>query len=126
MIHDPKNIDVNFIKAGDILNLNVDSLKITALKLKHQIETLGYLIEEDNKAIALLYDSKGLPGETFEFLKKKHLRLAPDVDDPYQSNIDESARIGIKLADRVLISHISHKNLPFLRLAEYVRKNYGV
>ncbi|RLF76830.1 MBL fold metallo-hydrolase [Thermococci archaeon] len=130
MVHDPKNIEVNFIEAGD--RLKVDSLKITALKLNHQIETLGYLIEEDDKAVALLYDSKGLPEETFEFLKKKHLRLAimdgtyaPNIDDPYHSNIDESAEIGIKFADRVVLSHISHKNLPFLQLAEYVRKNYN-
>ncbi|USS41680.1 MBL fold metallo-hydrolase [Thermococcus aggregans] len=129
MINDPKNIDVKFIKAGDVLE--IDSLRITALKLNHQIETLGYLIEEDDKSVAVLYDTKGLPEETFELLKEKNLRLAivdatysPGIEDPYHNNVDEGAEIGLKLAERTLLSHISHKNLPFLMLDEYIRKKY--
>jgi len=130
MVNDPKNIDVKFIKAGDVLE--IDSLRITALKLNHQVETLGYLIEEDNKSVAVLYDTKGLPEETLELLEKKNLRLAivdatysPGIDAPYHNNVDEGAQIGLKLAERTLLSHISHKNLPFLMLDEYVRKKYG-
>jgi len=130
MINDPKNIEVKFIKAGDVLN--IDSLKITALKLNHQVETLGYLIEEDDKRVAVLYDTKGLPEETFEILKEKKLRLvisdatySPGIDDPYHNNVDEGAETGLKLAERTLLSHISHKNLPFLKLDEYVRRKYN-
>ena len=130
MIHDHKNIQVEFIKAGDVLK--IDSLKITALKLNHQVETLGYLIEEDNKSVAILYDTKGLPEETFKLLEKKKLRLAivdatyaPGVDDPYHNNVDEGAETGLQLAERTMLSHISHKNLSFLKLDEYVRKKYN-
>ncbi|AIF69670.1 ATP-binding protein [Palaeococcus pacificus DY20341] len=129
IITDPKNIEVHFIRAGDELIL--DSLRVTALRLNHQIETLGYLIEEDDKAIALLYDTKNLSQKTLKMLKEKKLRLAimdatyaPGVNDPYHNNVDESAQMGIKIAERVLLSHISHKNLPFLQLAEYVRQKY--
>ncbi|ASJ05016.1 MBL fold metallo-hydrolase [Thermococcus barossii] len=131
ILREPKNLQPRVVKAGDVIKL--DTLRITALKLNHQVETLGYLIEEDGKAIAILYDTKGLPGETLEFLKgKAPLRLAivdatypPGIEDPYHNNVDEAAEIGLRLAERTVLSHISHKNLPFLELTEYVRKRWG-
>ncbi|NJE41648.1 MBL fold metallo-hydrolase [Thermococcus sp. GR6] len=131
ILNDPKNLQPNFIKPGD--TLKIDTLKITALKLNHQVETLGYLIEEDGKSVAILYDTKGLPEETWKVLEKKApLRLAivdatypPGFDDPYHNNVDEGAEIGLELTERTVLSHISHKNLPFLELTEYVRKRWG-
>ncbi|WP_461865351.1 MBL fold metallo-hydrolase [Thermococcus sp.] len=130
ILQDPKNLRPITIRAGDIVK--VDSLKITALPLNHEIETLGYLIEENGKSIALLYDTKGLPEETFEFLKRRNLRLAivdatypPGMNDPYHNNVDEGAEIGLKLAERTVLSHISHKNLPFLELVKYVRDKWN-
>ena len=131
ILREPKNLQPRVVRAGDVIEL--DTLRITALKLNHQVETLGYLIEEDGKAIAILYDTKGLPGETLEFLKgKAPLRLAivdatypPGIEDPYHNNVDEAAEIGLRLAERTVLSHISHKNLPFLELTEYVRRRWG-
>ncbi|ASJ00288.1 MBL fold metallo-hydrolase [Thermococcus gorgonarius] len=130
ILNDPKNLRPNVIKPGQ--TLKVDSLKITPIRLNHQIETLGYLVEEDGKSVAILYDTKGLPEETREFLKSKvPLRLViidatypPDFNDPYHNNVDEAAEIGLSLAERTVLSHISHKNLPFLELVEYVRKRW--
>ncbi len=131
ILNEPKNLQPRTIRPFERVEL--DTLKITSLKLNHQVETLGYLIEEDGKSVAILYDTKGLPEETWEFLKAKApLRLAvvdatypPGFNDPYHNNVDEAAEIGIKLAERTVLSHISHKNLPFLQLTEYVRKRWG-
>ncbi len=130
ILKEPKNLQPRTIKPFERFEL--DTLRITALKLNHQVETLGYLIEEDGKRVALIYDTKGLPEETGEFLMgKAPLRLAivdatypPGTDDPYHNNVDEAAEIGLSLAERTVLSHISHKNLPFLQLTEYVRKRW--
>ncbi len=131
ILRDPKNLRPNILKPLESVELG--SLRITPLKLNHGVETLGYLIEEDGKSVALLYDTKGLPEETQEFLlEKTPLRLAiidatypPGFDDPYHNNVDEAAGMGIELAERTVLSHISHKNLPFLELTDYVRKRWG-
>lgn len=59
ILNEPKNLKPKTLKPMD--RIKIDTLKITALKLNHQVETLGYLIEEDGKSFALLYDTKGLP-----------------------------------------------------------------
>ncbi|ASJ12976.1 MBL fold metallo-hydrolase [Thermococcus thioreducens] len=131
ILREPKNLQPRTIKPFE--GIELDTLRITALKLNHQVETLGYLIEENGKRVALIYDTKGLPEETWEFLKAKApLRLAivdatypPGTDDPYHNNVDEAAEIGLEPAERTVLSHISHKNLPFLQLTEYVRKRWG-
>ena len=130
ILQDPKNLRPTTMKAGQ--SLKIDSLKITALNLNHEIETLGYLIEENGRSVALLYDTKGLPEDTWEFLKKRNIRLAivdatypPGFDDPYHNNVDEAAEIGLQLAERTVLSHISHKNLPFLELVKYVRDRWN-
>jgi len=131
ILNDPKNLRPRTLKPFERVEL--DTVRITSLRLNHGIETLGYLIEEEGKSVAILYDTKGLPEETWEFLKAKApLRLAvvdatypPGFDDPHHNNVDEAAEIGVKLAERTVLSHISHKNLPFLQLTEYVRKGWG-
>ncbi|MDI3475900.1 MAG: phosphoribosyl 1,2-cyclic phosphate phosphodiesterase [Thermococcaceae archaeon] len=131
ILNEPKNLKPKTLKPMD--RIKIDTLKITALKLNHQVETLGYLIEEDGKSFALLYDTKGLPEETLQVLRKKApLRGAvvdatypPGFNDPYHNNVDEAAEIGLQLAERTVLSHISHKNLPYLELVEYVRKRWG-
>ncbi len=131
ILNEPKNLRPKILKPGD--TLKADTLRITAIGLNHDVETLGYLIEEDGKSVALLYDTKGLPEKTWDFLKKKApLRLAivdatypPGFDNPKHNNVDEAAEIGFQLAERTVLSHISHKNLPFLELVEYVRKRWG-
>ncbi len=108
ILNDPKNLRPRPLKPGD--SLRIETLTITALKLNHQVETLGYLIEEDGKSVALLYDTKGLPEETREFLEgRAPLRLAM-VDATYPPGF--------------VLSHISHRNLPFLELTDYVRKGW--
>ncbi|AMM54571.1 MBL fold metallo-hydrolase [Pyrococcus kukulkanii] len=131
ILNDPKNLKPEIIEPWE--EIRIGRISVTALKLNHQIETFGYYIEEDGKGIALLYDTKGLPQETWEFLAEKApIRLAivdatypPGFEDPYHNNVDEAANIGIKIAERTILSHISHKNLPFLQLVRYVKGRWG-
>ena len=131
ILREPKNLRPTVVKPWE--TMEIDTLKITPIPLNHGVETLGYLIEEDGKSIALLYDTKGLPKETQEFLENKiPLRLAivdatypPGFSDPYHNNVDEAAEIGLSLAERTVLSHISHRNIPFLELVEYVKKRWG-
>jgi len=130
ILRDPKNLRPRTLKPFEAVKL--DTLKITALRLNHGVETLGYLVEEDGRSVALLYDTKGLPADTEELLRSRRpLRLAivdstypPGVDDPYHNNVDEAAEIGLGTAERTVLTHISHKNLPFLELTEYVRRKW--
>jgi len=128
ILKDPKNLKPKILKPFESVKL--DTLTVTALRLNHGVETLGYLIEEDGKSIALLYDTKGLPREFLE--ERAPLRLAivdatypPGFDDPYHNNVDEAAKIGLGIAERTVLTHISHKNLPFLKLVDYVRRRWG-
>ena len=131
ILNDPKNLKPEIIEPWE--EIRIGRISVTALKLNHQIETFGYYIEEDGKGIALLYDTKGLPQETWEFLAEKApIRLAivdatypPGFEDPYHNNVDEAANIGTRLAERTILSHISHKNLPFLQLVRYVKGRWG-
>lgn len=130
ILKEPKNLEINFIKAGDVLKVNY--LKVTALKLNHQPETIGYLIEGRRKRIAVLYDTKGLPDEAFKILKKRKPKIAildatypPGVDRPDHNNVDEAAEIGLQIAEKVYLSHISHQNYPFSKLLRYVNEKYG-
>lgn len=112
--------------------MKVDTLRIIALRLNHQVETLGYLIEEDGRASsALRYQgtARGDPGDSQE---KAPLRLAivdatypSGFSDPYHNNVDEAAESGLEIAERTVLSHISHKNLPFLEFTKHVRKRWG-
>ncbi|RLF78316.1 MBL fold metallo-hydrolase, partial [Thermococci archaeon] len=44
---------------------------------------------------------------------------------PDHNNVDEAAEIGLEVAERVYLSHISHHNLPFTKLVKYVSETYG-
>lgn len=130
ILNEPRNLEISFIKAWDIIK--IPPLKVTALKLNHFPETLGYFLQSKRKKIAVLYDTKGLPDETFEFLKRKKPKIAivdatypPGVDNPTHNNVDEAAEIGLKVAEKVYLTHIAHHNLPFTKLVEYVYENYG-
>lgn len=119
ILQDPKNLRPKIIKAGE--KIRIGDIKVTSVKLNHQIETLGYIIEEDGKRVAILYDTKGLPPETREYLEDiSPLRVAivdatypPGFVDPYHNNVNEAVEMSIDIAERIVLSHISHKNLPF-------------
>ncbi|WP_324735393.1 MBL fold metallo-hydrolase [Thermococcus sp. SY098] len=130
ILNEPRNLEIHFIKAGDTIKL--PPLKITALKLNHFPETLGYLLESKKKKVAILYDTKGLPEETYELLKKKKPKVAlvdatypPGVEMPTHNNVDEAALLGLSVAEKVYLTHIAHHNLPFTKLLEYVIEKYG-
>ncbi|AAL81742.1 ATP-binding protein [Pyrococcus furiosus DSM 3638] len=131
ILQDPKNLRPITIKANE--KIKIGKITVTSVRLNHQVETLGYVIEENGKSVAILYDTKGLPSETREYLLKiSPVRTAivdatypPGFMDPYHNNVDEAVEMSIDIAERVVLSHISHKNLPFLKLVKYTRKKWG-
>ncbi|AEC51108.1 atp-binding protein phnp (phnp) [Pyrococcus sp. NA2] len=130
ILKDPKNLRPRIIKAEE--SFYFGDLKVKSVKLNHQVETFGYIVEEYGKRVAILYDTKGLPRRTEALLEElTPLRLVivdatypPGYDDPYHNNVDEGAEIGVKIAERTVLSHISHKNLPFLELVRYTKEKW--
>jgi len=131
ILKDPKNLRPRPLNPFDVIK--VDSLKITALSLNHGIETLGYLVEENEKSIALLYDTKSLPEKTMSFLSEKApLRLAvvdatysPKVNDPYHNNVDEAAEIGLNLAEKNCSHPYITQEPTFSRTGKLCAKEMG-
>ena len=122
----PLGLDIRRIRAFERLELG--GLRVTPLPLEHSIETLGYLLEEGERRAAFLFDTKGLPGETLDFLKSRPLDLAViDANFPPGSrrndhnDVDQALEIGGELgAKTVVLTHIDHHNLPFSELTRYV------
>ncbi len=129
-LKNPLNLVMRFTKAFE--ELEIDPFKVTTLKLNHEIETLGYLIECNNATFAVLYDTKGLPQETVNFLLKKKIDVAavdatyaPVAEDPHHNNVDEAVNMGRLIkANKIVLTHIDHRNLPFMDLLQYIKINY--
>lgn len=95
---------------------SIGYLQVTPLPLIHSKVTFGYLFEFDNRRIAYLTDTKGLPEKTSSFLQNKMLDLliidtshAPDVADKNHNNLNDSLEIHELLKPtRTTLTHISH------------------
>ncbi len=129
--HFPKSLRIRYVKPFEKIDLG--DMEVTPLPLNHTIETFGYLVEVGRKEnIAILYDTKLLPKETEELLKKKEIKVAlidattaPGSHDPKHNNVDEAVEIGKRIgAEEIILTHISHRNLPFSRLVKYVRERW--
>ena len=122
----PLRLDPHILKAFD--TVTIDEIKVTALPLEHPVETYGYLIESKSSSIAVLFDTKGLPSATLEFLRKKKVALAlidanfpPGASYEGHNNVDEALEIGREIGvNLTVLTHISHENLPFSELRRYV------
>jgi len=124
----PLSLDVRSVEAFEEFDLA--GLKVTPLRLRHSVETLGYLLEEGGKRAAFLFDTKGLPNETLDFLRSRAIDLAvidanfpPGHERDDHNNVDQAIEIGDELgAKAVVLTHIDHCNLPFSELVRYVVK----
>jgi len=127
----PGNMRVHFVKPLE--TVYVGDFTITPFKLNHTVETMGYLIRLGRNSIAILYDTKGLPSETEEFLKKNNTRIAlidatygPGFQGEKHNNIDEAVEIGMSIgAEKIVLVHISHHNLPYSKLVKYVNSKWN-
>lgn len=94
----------------------LDDLIVTPLPLIHSKVTFGYLLEYENKSIAYLTDTKGLPPRTLSCLKEKKLELLvidtsypPGIESSGHNNLDETLAIHKRIdANRVVLTHIGH------------------
>lgn len=98
--------------------VQVGTLKITPLPLQHSRPTLGYLFEKDNRQLAYLTDTVGLPPETLAFLRQfRTLELVIDASHPPQNtpprnhnDLNMVLAIQLQLQPKaVWLTHLSHE-----------------
>lgn len=139
MLHAPRgNANDEILKTPKSLRLNlherppalkIGDLTVQGFPLNHSVQTFGYLIEDSGGLLAIVFDTKGLPEESFELLRRAKPNVAlidatfpPGVNDSSHNNLDEAIEIGEEFAELTVLTHIAHHNLPFREAAKYVRK----
>ena len=106
---------------------------VEALPLSHGIETYGYLIRRGGASLAVLFDTYGLPEETRRRLAGEKPGLAiidatfpPGTPMHMHNDVDTAIKMGEEIgAGRIVLTHISHRNMPHTKLVEYVRGRGG-
>ncbi|MEM0217451.1 MAG: MBL fold metallo-hydrolase [Candidatus Nezhaarchaeales archaeon] len=129
---EPKNLVLKFVQPYE--TFVYEGIKITPIPLIHKIETLGYLIDDGNARIAILFDGRGPSNRDVELIRGFETNLAlidatnrPNFYDPNHNNIDEAIEIGRRVkANLTVLTHIAHHNMPFTELTSYVRKFEGI
>ncbi len=93
-------------------------LKVTPVPLQHSKPTFGYLFESQNRRLAYLTDTVGLPEETTAFLQQfQDLELVIDCSEPPQhepprnhNDLNLVLEIQKQLHTRTIwLTHLSHK-----------------
>lgn len=110
----PGILEFNQLKKFNSFTLG--SLQVTPLPLIHSKVTFGYVFECNNKRIAYLTDTKGLPPKTIDYLAETPLELLvidtsspPGVENSGHNNLDETLLIHQKVKPKCMIlTHISH------------------
>lgn len=129
---EPKSLNLRFVSPYETFDHG--GIRITPIPLIHKIETLGYLIDDGDTRIALLFDGKGPLSRDIDLIKGFRANLAlidathrPNSYNSNHNNIDEAVDIGRKVeAELTVLTHIAHHNMPFTELANYVRRLEGV
>lgn len=125
---EPKNLKLKFVSPYE--TFEHEGVKITPIPLIHKIETLGYLIDDGNARIALLFDGKGPSSRGVDLIKGFGVNLvlidATDRPGSYNLNhnsVDEAVNVGRKVeAELTVLTHIAHHNMSFTELTNYVRE----
>ncbi|RLG46210.1 MAG: MBL fold metallo-hydrolase [Thermoproteota archaeon] len=110
--------------------LRIGPFGVTPYPLRHTAPTLGYLVEAGGRSLAVLFDTKGLPGETLRFLSGRRVDLAvvdatyaPGVQREDHNDVDGAIEVGRAVgASRVVLTHVAHHNLPHSELDRYARE----
>jgi len=106
-----------FQKQKKFISFALDYLKITPLPLIHSKVTFGYLFEHNEKRIAYLTDTKGLPPKTLSWLQEQPLDLlvidtsfSPLQESSGHNNLNDTLAIHSQLQPkRTILTHISHE-----------------
>lgn len=108
---------LDFQKQKKFVTFEIGNLKITPLPLIHSKVTFGYLFEYDEKRIAYLTDTKGLPPKTLSWLKPLPLDLlvidtsfSPLRESSGHNNLNDTLALYTQLQPtRTVLTHISHE-----------------
>ncbi len=131
IVTSPKNLQINFI--NEFSKFKIGNINVTSFPLNHTVPTIGYLLEENKKKVAIITDTKLLPEKTEQFLKKNKPNLCIidaiyniGVNASNHNNIDEACEIGLELhCDKIVLYHIAYHNMDFFTMTKYVREKYG-
>lgn len=129
---EPKSLKLRFVSPYETFDHG--GIRITPIPLIHKIETLGYLIDDGDARIALLFDGKGPSNQDVDLIKDfgANLALIDATDRPgsynsHHNNIDEAVNMGRRVeAELTVLTHIAHYNMSFTELTSYVKKLEGV
>ena len=111
-----------------------DGITITPVPLNHKIETLGYLVDDGEARVAFLFDGKGPTSKDYDLVRGFEANVAlieatepPGLQDSYHNNVDEAIELGYRVAaEKIVLMHIAHHNMPLTELTTYVKKFKGV
>ncbi|RLF22497.1 MAG: MBL fold metallo-hydrolase [Thermoprotei archaeon] len=125
---DPRNLEIEV--AEPYREIRLGEFKVTPIPLIHNVESLGYVVENPDGRVAFLFDTKGLGSRELEYLERVELDVAV-VDSTYapgsysenHNNVDEALSVGEAIgAKHVVLTHIAHHNIPLSELLSYVKK----
>lgn len=104
------------IRAKPFEPLQLGSLQVTPLPLQHSVPTLGYVVEHNDKRLAYLTDTRGLPQASAQWLSQAAIDLMvidcmyPPGSKPSNHNDVDSALAchATVRPGHTLLTHISH------------------
>ncbi len=114
---------LHFKHQAEFKSFSLGAVNITPLPMQHSLPTFGYYFEINNKRIAYLTDTKGLPQKTYDFFDKTDLDLCiidcsfiPGHKSKGHNNLDDVLMIQSKLQSKqIVLTHIGHDLDVWLR-----------
>ncbi len=131
LLDEPQNLVLQPLPAFD--PVTVKDLHVTAAPLQHPQITHGYVVENGAGSAAVLFDTRGLPGATFDWFAARPPDVAI-VDSCYapgkategHNGVDEALAILDQIgARRGVLTHIAHHNWRYGDLVRYVSEKVG-
>lgn len=123
--------NLKFITYKNLETISVKNIKITPIKLNHNVPTFGFLISVEKLKLAYLVDTKNLSTSSKTILEK----FSPNVvliDSTFPSNVSQDDHNNIKEAidfvtelntSLAILTHISHSLSPEIEIKKYKMEN---
>lgn len=108
---------LEFIHVQAFQPLQIGDISLTPLPLIHSKPTFGYFIEAQNRRIAYLTDTLGVPQESLEFLKHRDMDALvidcshpPEIQGRNHNNLTQVLDLAFNLQPKqTWLTHLSHE-----------------